>query len=159
MHQCSQAPLGLLMLRHLNRDCQETDMLLMDQLSLCLLPPPFCAAYPTSLLSASWAGLTCTMTNWDSGSHITGFVNTPSISHKIISFVGVEVISWNIAERFLKQVCPLSCIISAFNELNYRWSRPPSSKSELSKSCWIRCTRQGWRRFRIWFSYCQFNWK
>lgn len=44
MHQCPRPPAGVLMLRHLNSDCQETDTLLMDQLSLCLLPPPFCVS-------------------------------------------------------------------------------------------------------------------
>lgn len=122
------------MLRHLNCNCQETDMSLMDQLSLCLLPPPFCVQSKISSirqlsrtdLHQGW---------WESSSHVAEVPNTPSITGDILHLMsaGTQMKYYCVRQK----ACPLSNIIRVFNELNYTWSGTPNNKDKPAQTVGI----------------------
>lgn len=100
----------------------------MDQLSLCLLPPPFCVqSNISSVRQLIWTDVHRGCRD-SSSRHFTGVPNTLPMTWNLLhpTAAGVD----EILLCYIK-TCPLSCIITAFNELNYKWSGTPSNKQTV----------------------------
>lgn len=123
----------------------------MEQLSLCLLPPPFCVqSNISSIRQLSRTDLHQDW--WESSCHIAGVPNKPSITGNILHLMGTG--AWMKYYCVIQKACPLSYIITVFNELNYKWSETPNNKSKPAQTVGLSANTEVYSFFFLCLHKC-----